>query len=51
MFIEGINDFLADYQNFSKENFLDTLKISNKLDFNIYKLEKDFLLTLILIKF
>ena len=51
MYIEKINDFLPSYKNISKENFLDILNFSNKLNYNLYKLEKDFLLTLILIKF
>lgn len=51
MFIDYINDFLPKYQNLSKEEFLSILKKSNTWKFDEYKLEKDFLLTLILIKF
>ncbi|MDD3262584.1 MAG: nucleotidyl transferase AbiEii/AbiGii toxin family protein [Candidatus Absconditabacteria bacterium] len=51
MFIDYINDFLPKYQNLSKEEFLSILKKSNTGKFDEYKLEKDFLLTLILIKF
>jgi inorganic pyrophosphatase len=51
MYIEKINDFLEKYKNIKKEEFLKIINISNKNEFNIYKYEKDFLLTLILIKF
>lgn len=51
MFIEHINEFLPQYANLSKEEFLSILKKSNTGKFDEYKLEKDFLLTLILIKF
>lgn len=51
MFIDHINEFLPQYQNLSKEEFLAILKKSNTGKFDEYKLEKDFLLTLILIKF
>ncbi len=51
MFIEHIHTFLPKYTNLSKEQFLTLLKKSNTDNFDLYKLEKDFLLTLILIKF
>lgn len=51
MYIKKINNFLKDYANYNKQEFLDILKISNTKKFDIFKLEKDFLLTLILIKF
>jgi len=51
MFINKIKDFLPSYDNFSKEKFEQIIKISNLHWFNPLKLEKDFILTLILIKF
>lgn len=51
MYINKINDFLKNYNNIEKQDFLDILNFSNKQNFNIYKFEKDFLLTLVLIKF
>lgn len=51
MFIKNIKKFLPNYENISEKEFLEILKISNKKDFNQFKFEKDFLLTLILIKF
>lgn len=50
MYIKKINNFLKEYSNLSKEDFLNILKKSNK-DFPLDKVEKDFLLTIILIKF
>lgn len=51
MFIEYITTFNHEYENIEKREFLELLQSSNTLEFNEYKLEKDFLLTLILIKF
>lgn len=51
MFIEKISIFLDGYKNIKNEEFISIINISNKKDFDIYKYEKDFLLTLILIKF
>ena len=51
MFIDRIQAFLPIYQNRELQNFLRLLHISNTREFDIFKLEKDFLLTLILIKF
>jgi len=51
MFIEHIQEFLPQYSNLSKEEFLSVLKKSNTGNFDEFKLEKDFLLTLILIRF
>lgn len=50
MYIKKIKTFLPDYENLEKEVFLWMLDISNKKSFESMKLEKDFLLTLILIK-
>lgn len=50
MFIQKIKDFLQDYDNLSKDDFLEILKKS-KWNFLVnHKLEKDFLLTVILVK-
>jgi hypothetical protein len=51
MFINKINIFLPQYENIEKNYFLEILNFSNKKNFDLIKLEKDFLLTLILIKF
>lgn len=51
MFIEKINTFLPQYKDLTKEDFLSILWYSNRKSFLELKLEKDFLLTLILIKF
>lgn len=51
MFIGQIFNFLGRYQNIEKEKFLEILSISNTQTFEPFKFEKDFLLTLILIKF
>jgi hypothetical protein len=51
MYIEKISFFLEKYQNMKKDEFIKIINISNKKEFNIYKFEKDFLLTIILIKF
>jgi len=51
MYIKKINIFLNDYNNIKKDDFLKIIKFSNKKWFDIYKYEKDFLLSLILIKF
>lgn len=50
MYIKKINNFLKEYSNLSKEDYLNILKKSNK-DFPLDKVEKDFLLSLVLIKF
>jgi hypothetical protein len=51
MYIEQINNFLDKYENFNRKDFLLLLAKSNKKKFIISKLEKDFLLTIVLIKF
>ena len=51
MYITKIKNFLEEYKNFEKEEFLEILNFSNKKWYSLIKLEKDFLLTLILIKF
>ena len=51
MYIEKINDFLKNYENIDKNTFLKVLNNSNKQNFKLSKLEKDFLLTLTLMKF
>ncbi|EKD44166.1 MAG: hypothetical protein ACD_71C00222G0025 [uncultured bacterium (gcode 4)] len=51
MFIDRIQNFLPAYQNRELQSFLKLLNVSNAQKFDILKLEKDFLLTLILIKF
>lgn len=51
MYIEKISDFLWNYENIKKDEFIKIINLSNKKEFDIYKYEKDFLLTLILIKF
>lgn len=51
MFISQIVLFLEKYQNIEKQQFLDILSTSNIHRFEPFKFEKDFLLTLILIKF
>ncbi len=51
MFINQIVLFLEKYQNIEKQQFLDILSTSNIHGFEPFKFEKDFLLTLILIKF
>lgn len=51
MYINKISDFLSIYKNYEKKDFIQILEYSNTKKFNIYKYEKDFLLTLILIKF
>jgi predicted nucleotidyltransferase component of viral defense system len=51
MFIKNIKKFLPSYENISEKDLLEILKISNKKDFDQFKFEKDFLLTLVLIKF
>ena len=50
MYIEKISKFLNNYNNIKKSEFINILNRSN-IWFDDYKLEKDFLLTLILIKF
>lgn len=50
MYIKNINMFLPDYSNLEKDYYLNMVKNSNN-KFAIDKFEKDFLLTLILIKF
>ncbi|GHW02706.1 hypothetical protein AGMMS50249_4920 [candidate division SR1 bacterium] len=49
MYLSNINKFLAQYPDLSKAKFGKILAWSNP-GFDIYKLEKDFLLTLILAK-
>ncbi len=51
MFIEKIRAFLPEYGNFTVEEFLEMLEISNVRKFDRFKFEKDFLLSLVLIKF
>ncbi len=51
MYIEKIEKFLEKYENLDKKDFLLILKNSNNKQFILSKLEKDFLLTIILIKF
>ena len=51
MFIDRIATFLPQYQNRMKEDFLIMLRSVNSDSFFELKLEKDFLLTIILIKF
>jgi len=51
MFIDNIQTFLPQYENFEKEKFLRILSRSNTRDFDPFKFEKDFILTMILIKF
>lgn len=51
MYISKINSFLAGYDNIEKNDFLDIIHNANIQEFRIEKIEKDFLLTLILIKF
>ena len=51
MFIAHIKKFLPKYENINKADFINILNWANITWFDIYKLEKDFLLTLILIKF
>lgn len=51
MYIRKINDFLAIYKNFEPKYFIQMLEYSNTKKFDKSKFEKDFLLTLILIKF
>lgn len=50
MYIDKISKFLSNYNNIKKSEFINILDRSN-IGFDDYKLEKDFLLTLILIKF
>ncbi len=51
MFIDKISLFHPAYSNLSREVFFGVISDANKDRFNIYKMEKDFLLTLILIRF
>ena len=51
MYIGKINDFLWNYKNFEIKDFIQILEYSNTKKFDKSKFEKDFLLTLILIKF
>ncbi len=51
MFINKIHIFLPQYEDITIEQFLEILEISNTRKFDRFKFEKDFLLTLILIKF
>jgi len=49
MYINKIKKFIWIDFNYSKKDFLETLELSNSYGFDAYKLEKDFLLTVILI--
>lgn len=51
MFIEKIRAFLPEYGNFTVEEFLIMLETSNVRKFDRFKFEKDFLLSLVLMKF
>ena len=51
MYIEKIHDFLPKYENISRERYMNILKWANILEFDEFKMEKDFLLTLILVRF
>ena len=51
MYIEKIKYFLQNYENINKKDFLEILNNANFWNFRLMKLEKDFLLTLVLIKF
>jgi len=51
MYIKKIKNFLPQHENISIEDFILILKKSNISSFDQFKLEKDFLLTIILIKF
>ncbi|MDD3646691.1 MAG: nucleotidyl transferase AbiEii/AbiGii toxin family protein [Candidatus Gracilibacteria bacterium] len=51
MYIKKITDFLSNYKNYGIRDFLQILEYSNIEKFDKSKFEKDFLLTLILIKF
>lgn len=51
MYITKISDFLANYKNYEIKDFIQILEHSNTKKFDKSKFEKDFLLTLILIKF
>ncbi|HRX64274.1 MAG TPA: nucleotidyl transferase AbiEii/AbiGii toxin family protein [Candidatus Absconditabacterales bacterium] len=49
MYINNIKKFIGVDFNYSKKDFLEILESSNSYGFDAYKLEKDFLLTVILI--
>ncbi len=51
MFINNIHIFLPKYGDIAIEQFLEILAVSNTKKFDRFKFEKDFLLTIILIKF
>lgn len=51
MYITKIRDFLVNYKNYETKEFIQILEYSNTKKFDKSKFEKDFLLTLILIKF
>jgi hypothetical protein len=51
MYIRKISDFLPNYKNYEIKDFIQILEYSNAKQFDKSKYEKDFLLTLILIKF
>ena len=51
MFVNNIHIFLGEYQDLALEQFLKILEISNTKKFDRFKFEKDFILTIILIKF
>ncbi len=49
MYINNIKKFIWIEFDYSKKDFLEILELSNRYGFDAYKLEKDFLLTVILI--
>ncbi len=51
MYIENIKKFYPKYENISREKYIKILEWANIKEFDEFKLEKDFLLSLILIKF
>lgn len=51
MYIKNIKSFLKNYKNYEIIEFLKILEYSNKKLFDKFKFEKDFLLSIILIKF
>jgi len=51
MYINHISQFSKKYENIPRNRYMEILKWANQKEFDQFKLEKDFLLTLILIKF
>ena len=51
MYIGKISDFISNYKNYEIKDFIQILEHSNVKKFDKSKFEKDFLLTLILVKF